>query len=209
MKKFLTFIVAFLTITAINAQNDPNAKKVLDDLSGRLKTYKGVSADFSYSTKDRNGKLKGSVKGNINIKGDQYYIKQGGSEIYSNGSKIWNYDGDGEVTVATVDKTDDKMLTPQKFLSNFYDKDFTYKLVSSTSAYHQIALTPIDKRKNFKSVTVFVDRAKNLVTKAKVIDKADNTIEFVLTNVNTNVSLPDSRFVFNASKYPGVEVINE
>ena len=73
-----------------NAQNDVNAKKVLDGVSAKLKTFKGVTAGFSYSTKDRKNVKKGSVSGQISIKGQQYYIKQGTTEIFCNGAKTGN-----------------------------------------------------------------------------------------------------------------------
>ena len=52
-----------------------------------------------------------------------------------------------------------------------------------------------------------MDKAKGMVTRAQVIDKSDNTVEFKLTNVNTNAALADSKFVFDEKKHPGVEVI--
>lgn len=210
MKKIYFLLIALIGFSGfLNAQNDPNAKKILDDVSAKLKTLKGVTANFSYTTKDRKGALKGSVKGQINIKGDQYYIKEGSTEIYCNGKKVWNYNGEDEVTVADVDNSDEKMLTPQKLLSNFYDKDFTYKLISSSGSAYEIQMAPTDARKNFKEVTVYVDKAKNLILRSKVIDKSDNLIEFSLSNVNINATIPDSRFAFDASKHPGVEVVTQ
>lgn len=195
-------------ITTLNAQNDPNAKKILDGVSAKLKTYKGVTANFVYSTTDKKNIKRGSVAGTISIKGDQYYIKQGNTEIFCNGKQTWNFNGESEVSVAPVDN-DAKTLSPQKLLSDFYDKDFTYKLISSAGQFHQIQLQPVDKRKNFKQVTVFIDKAKSMITKAQVIDKSDNTVEFKLSNVNTGAALPDSKFVFDAKKHPGVEVIEQ
>src|SRR5581483_10987956 len=122
MKKIyllVTLLMGFSGLT--NAQNDPAAKKILDGVSAKIKSLKGVTANFSYTTKDRKGSLKGSVKGQISIKGQEYYIKQGTTEIFCNGSKVWNYNGEDEVTVADVDNDDEKMLSPQKLLSNFYD----------------------------------------------------------------------------------------
>ena len=209
MKKIyvlITFIIGFINITT--GQSNNNAKNILDGVSAKLKTFKGVSANFSYTTKDKKNINRGSVKGQIFIKGQKYYIKQGTTEIFCNGSKIWNFNGDKEVTVADVDN-DAQTLTPQKLLSDFYDKDFTYKLASSVGNYHEIEMIPIDKRKNFKQVNVFIDKAKSLITKAKILDKGDNTIEFSLTAVNTNASLPDTKFVFDTKKYPEVEVINQ
>ncbi len=210
MKKiYAVFLLTIGFAVSIYAQNDPKAKKILDGVSAKLNTLKGVSANFAYTTKDRKNELQGSVKGLINIKGEQYYIKQGSTEIFCNGAKTWNYNGENEVTVTDVDKDDTKTLTPQKLLSNFYDKDFTYTLVSSAGNYHEIKMIPSDQRKNFKQVNVFVDKTKNLITKARVIDKSDNIIEFTLSNIKTNAVIADNKFVFDPSKHPGVEVISE
>lgn len=209
MKKIYLLLLVISFGGVVNAQNDPNAKKVLDEVSAKIKTFKGITANFSYTTKDRNKAVKGSAKGIINIKGQKYYLKQGVTEIFCNGTKVWNYNGEDEVTVADVDNEDNKMLTPQKLLSNFYDKDFTYKLVSSAGTSHEILMYPTDKRKNFKQVTVYVDKTKKMILKAQVIDKSDNIIEFSLTNVNTNATLADSKFVFDAAKHPGVEVVTQ
>ncbi len=192
---------------SVEAQNDASAKKVLDAVSSKLKTFKGISANFSYVSKSRSGKVNNNVAGKIAIKGQKYYIKQGATEIFSDGAKTWNYNGSNEVTVSTPD-ADNQTLTPQKLLSNFYDKDFTYRLVSSTGNFHEIEMMPIDKRKNFQKVNVFVDKTKTMITKARILDKSSNTIEFALNTINTNASIPDNTFVFNKSKYKkNIEVI--
>ncbi|MEO7210040.1 MAG: outer membrane lipoprotein carrier protein LolA [Chitinophagaceae bacterium] len=212
MKKIITslmFISAIIVCNTSFAQNDANAKKVLDKVSSKIKSIPALSASFTYTTTDRNKNKKGTVNGTLYVKGNKYYIKQGGSEIFSNGSKTWNFNGDDEVTVQAVDASDDNAFTPQKFLSNFYDKDFTYTLVSSAGDYYEIQLIPVDKRKNFKQVNIFVNKSKNLVTKARILDKSDNTIEFALSNVNTNATIADSKFVFDASTHPGVEVVSQ
>ncbi|MGI8952186.1 MAG: LolA family protein [Chitinophagaceae bacterium] len=207
-KMYVLFVLSFSLSTLSFAQT--TAKSVLDNVSAKLKTLKGITANFSYTTTDKKGIKRGSVSGQIFIKGQKYYVKQGTTEIYCDGNKTWNYTADSkEVTVADVDEDDSKTLTPQKLLSDFYDKDFTYTLVSSAGNYYEIDMIPVDKRKNFKQVNIFVDKSKNLITKAKVIDKTDNIIQFSLSNINTNAALPDTKFVFDASKYPGVEVISQ
>ncbi len=208
MKKLYYLVVALVMIAgSVEAQNDANAKKVLDAVSSKLKTFKGISANFSYVSKSRSGKVNNNVAGKIAIKGQKYYIKQGATEIFSDGAKTWNYNGNNEVTVSTPD-ADNQTLTPQKLLSNFYDKDFTYRLVSSTGNFHEIEMMPIDKRKNFQKVNVFVDKTKTMITKARILDKSSNTIEFALNTINTNASIPDNTFVFNKSKYKkNIEVI--
>jgi len=208
MKKIVLFFVFAIGLVTISIAQAVNAKSILDKVSNKLKNNTGISANFSYTTKDKKNVVRGSKKGIIYIKGQKYYLKQGSTEIYSDGAKSWNYNGDKEVTVSDIDE-DSKAFTPQKFMSNFYDNDFSYDLVSSAGNYYQIALTPIDKRKNFKLVTVYVDKTKDLVTKAQITDKSDNITEFTLSNINTNANIPDSKFTWDAKSHPGVEVINE
>ena len=208
MKKIYVFIVAMtFMVGAATAQNDPNAKKILDAVSAKLKTFKGVNATFNLISKGRTGKINNNAAGRISIKGKKYYIKQGATEIFSDGNKTWNYNGNDEVTVSSVD-ADDQSLTPQKLLSNFYDNDFTYKLVSSAGNFNEIQLVPIDKRKNYKQINIFVDKSKMMTTKARVLDKSNNRIEFNLKNINTAANIPDNTFVFDKKKYKkNIEVI--
>ncbi|MDB5193105.1 MAG: outer rane lipoprotein carrier protein LolA [Segetibacter sp.] len=207
-KLYILIAVVALFISSAYAQKDPNAKKVLDQVSSKLKTFKGINANFTYVSKSRAGKVNNNVNGNIAIKGQKYYIKQGATEIFSDGRKSWNYNGANEVTVTALD--DDKAMTPQKLLTNFYDNDFTYKLVSSAGAFHEIEMLPTDKRKNFQKVNIFIDKAKMMVTKARILDKSSNTIEFNLSNINTNANIPESAFVFNKAKYKkNIEVIED
>jgi outer membrane lipoprotein-sorting protein len=195
MKKIYFVLIALgMLMTTVNAQSDPNAKKILDAVSSKLKTYGGITSGFSLVSKSRAGKVNNKVAGKVSIKGNKYYIKQGATEIFSDGNKMWNYNGNDEVTVSTVDG-DGQMLSPQKLLTNFYDKDFSYKLVSTKGPFNEIEMVPNDRRKNFQKVNVFVDKGKLMITKAKVVDKSNNTIEFSLNNINTNANIPENTFV--------------
>ncbi len=206
-KIYFLLIALAMTAGSAKAQNDPAAKKILDAVKAKVKTYKGINAGFTLLSKSRSGKINNNVNGKIAVKGNKYYIKDGGKEIFSDGSKTWNYNGDDEVTVTSADAEDNE-LSPQKLLTDFYNKDFTYKLVSSAGNFNEILLTPIDKRKNFQKVNVFVDKTKMMITRAKVVDKSNNTIEFNLKNINTSSDIPDDTFVFNQKKYKkNIEVI--
>lgn len=200
-------VAAALFAVSAKAQNDVSAKKILDAVTAKLKTFKGINANFTLVSKAPSGKINNNVNGKISIKGQKYYIKEGSTEIFSDGNKTWNYNGNDEVTVTDANE-DDQTFSPQKILTNFYDKDFIYKLVSSSGGYNQIQLTPVDKRKNFQKINLFVDKSKMLVTRAKVVDKSSNTIDFNLKNINTSAAIPDNTFVFDQKKYnKNIEVI--
>ncbi len=203
MKKIYILLLAALCITELSFadNNDPNAKKVLDAVSTKFKTFKGITASFALKSVTSKGKDNGTQTGNISIKGQKYLLKQGKTEIICDGVKIYNFDGNKTITISTVEEGG-QTLSPQNLLSNFYDKDFSYKLISSKGSYHEVELIPNDKKKNFQKVNVFIDKNKEMITKAKITDKSNNVIEFSLTNLNTNATLPDNTFIYNRSKYP-------
>ena len=203
-------LVATLLLLGCNlfAQKDPAAKKVLDAVSAKVKTFKGVKADFTIKSVTTKGKPNGTKMGNIFIKGQKYLLKQGKTEIICDSKTIWNFDGAKTITVSPADENN-QTLSPQNLLSNFYDKDFNYKLVNSAGNFFEIELTPLDKRKSFKKVNVFVDKAKNMITKALIIDQSNNKVEFSLNNLNTTSPILDNLFTFDKSKYPkDVEVLD-
>lgn len=202
MKKiYLPFLTLALFVNIAFAQNDPNAKKVLDAVSAKVKSFKGISANFTIKSVSSKGKGNGAKAGTIAIKGQKYTLKQGKNEIICDGTNIYNFDGNKTITKSLLEESN-QTLSPQNLLSNFYDKDFNYKLVSSAGNVNEIELTPIDKRKSFQKVNIFIDKSKSMITKAKVLDKSNNTVEFVLSNLNTAANLPDANFQFVRAKYP-------
>ena len=210
MKKVYILFAALISFQISFAQNnDAKAKKILDDVSAKFKTYKGVTANFTINIFTSKGKPNGVKNGTIYLKGNKYKLKQGKAEIICDGNKTYNYDGNKTITVSGADESN-QTLSPQNLLTNFYDKDFTYKLVSSTGgSFDEIELVPVDKRKNFQKVNVFIDKVKKMITKAKIVDKSNNTIQFSLSNVQYNTVLADKLFVFDKSKYPDdVEVLD-
>ena len=47
------------------------------------------------------------------------------------------------------------------------------------------------------------------MSKATITDKTNAVTEINFSNISLNSSFPDSQFVFDASKHPGVEVVNQ
>lgn len=209
MKKLYSIaLVLVVMLLQVNAQNDPNAKKVLDAVSNTVKAYKTISAGFSIKSVTSRGVNNGTKTGTIVTKGQKYVLKEGKSEILCDGSKTYNYDGSKTITVSSVEESG-QTLSPQKILSGAYDKDFTYRLVATKGNFHEIEMKPLDTRKNFSKVNIFVDKTKNMIARAVILDKGNNTVQVSFTNIVPNKNLADNLFVFNAAKYPkDVEILD-
>ena len=99
MKKiYLPFLALLLFVQSSFAQNDPNAKKVLDAVSAKVKSFKGITANFTIKSVSSKGKDNGAKTGTIAIKGQKYLLKQGKNEIICDGVNIYNFDGNKTIT---------------------------------------------------------------------------------------------------------------
>ncbi|MFI5132590.1 MAG: outer membrane lipoprotein carrier protein LolA [Chitinophagales bacterium] len=210
-----TFIVTALLLTGLSIlaqSNDPAAKKVLDDVSSKFKTYKTVQASFVYKVEDANGKVMSTKTGTIWMKGMKYKVTFGGQEIFSNGSTVWNYDKSAkEVTINNVDGSAGS-ITPQKLFTNFYDQDFLYLLNGEKKiagkTVQEIEMTPTDKSKNFHKVYLQIDKSSKTIYSTKVLEKAGNRYSYTVSSMKTNSAMADNLFVFDKKKYPGVEEVD-
>ncbi|MFT4153036.1 LolA family protein [Parafilimonas sp.] len=206
-RSLLLLFVSGLFFLPAFSQNNTSAEGILDKSAAKVRSAKGINVSFSLTQKDQQNRVVSASKGNMKMKGDKYYINQGGSEIYCNGIQIWNFDGQNEVTVAKVDK-DDNDFSPQQILTGFNKRDFDIKLVSSAGNSYQVGLTPLDKRQSFKQITLYINKSTSLVSRAAVVDKTNSTIEISFNNISLNASFDDNLFVFDAKKHPGIDIIN-
>ena len=213
MRKIVIATALLMTGHSLLAQsNDPAAKKVLDDVSAKFKTYKTVQAGFTYKVEDANGKVMSAKTGTIWMKGTKYKVTFGGQEIFSNGSTVWNYDKSAkEVTINNADASASG-ITPQKLFTNFYDKDFLYLLNGEKKAggktIQEIEMTPTDKSKNFHKVYLQIDKAAKTIYSTKVLEKAGNRYTYTVSSMKTNGAMADNLFTFDKKKYPGVEEVD-
>jgi outer membrane lipoprotein carrier protein len=218
MKKIIITALVLCCFTGAGAQNnsigknDPDAKKVLDQVSTKMKSFKSIQADFTLQIQNAAGKVEGSKKGTVYVKGQQYHISVTGQEIFCDGKNTWTYDkSTNEVTINKVDPAI-KTITPERFFTDFYDKDFLYKLngdvKQGTKSLQEIELTPVDKTKNFYKVYLYVDKNTKMIYSLKSLEKNGTQDIITVNKLNGNTMISEDLFVFNKAKYPGVEEVD-
>jgi len=193
--------------------NDPEAKKVLDGLSAKLKSFKAVQANFTLKVEDSKGKLQGTKSGIVYIKGTKYHLSiVGGQDVFSDGKDTWTYDkSSNEVTINKSDPST-QTISPDKIFTNFYDKDFLYKLNGESKlgvrVVQEVELTPVDKTKNFFKALLYIDKVQHTLVKVKWFDKSGNRYSLETSKLNGNAPLTDAQLVYNKAKYPGAEEVD-
>ena len=218
MKNIFNILILLISFLSSQCQpkgggnNDPAAKKILDAVSTKFKSFKSVQSSFSLKIENNAGKTLGAKSGMIYMKGVKYRISLTGQEIFCDGSNISTYDkSTNELTITKIDPSVNS-ITPQKIFTNFYDKDFLYKLNGDTKVgtkmVQQVELTPTDKSKPFFKVLLNIDKRNQAISSTKIFEKSGNVYLYEISNMNTSTLVSDAQFLFDTKKYPGVEVVD-
>lgn len=219
MKRIFT-LLSFVSFTLLASaqkstnptKSDPDAKKLLDAVSAKFKTYASPQASFTYKVENAQGKALSTKKGTVTMKGNKFKVSMDGMEIFSDGKTVWNYDKSAnEVTINNLNEGGSGM-TPQKIFTNFYDKDFYYKLNGTKKeagkTLAEVELTPTDKTRPYHKVYVLVDKATNTIYSARFLEKSGSRYSYTVNTLKGSSVAADGDFVFNKTKYPGVEVVD-
>jgi outer membrane lipoprotein-sorting protein len=222
MKKLLLF--ALLTITTINfafAQKDAAAKKILNQVSAKYKSYDVVKTDFSFTyenpqanTKDtQTGTLISRSKANkfkvtIYNPEDKAVVDQ---EIISDGKSQWTYiKKDKEVELSDVDHSPESINPAQLF--TIYEHGYKYIYNGDERVDGKLCqiidLTPEDAKATFFKVRLSIDKAKKQIESALIFDKNGSRYTYIIRSFTPNVKVPESIFTFDKKDHPGVELVD-
>lgn len=203
MKKIITLIALLLISFGVQAQNSDKAKKLLDEVSGKIKGYNNISLDFTY----QNGSQEG--KGKATIQGEKYTVDFMGITQIFDGSKIYIINpNDEEVTVAS--NSEDQGISIAGLLT-FYQNGYTYiwdktqNMGGKTIQY--IKLIPTNNR-DVKEIYLGIDtQTKHIYNRTDVFKNGSKVI-ITVNSFKTNQALSKNHFTFTKSKYPNYYINN-
>ncbi len=213
--KRVILIVAVLLITTFSwAQQDKKAKRILDKVSENTRSFSTISADFSFSLINEEMEIDERNDGSIKIKGQKYCVELPdiGITVFSDGTTLWNYMKDGnQVTVSNVEDEGSELMDPSAIFS-IYEKGFDSKFVNEKKAggktVYQIDLFPDSDEHDVTKITLLIDKKTMMIHSAKLYGTDGNLYGIEVKKLESNKDFPDSEFVFDASKYGDVEIID-
>jgi outer membrane lipoprotein-sorting protein len=211
MKRISILILAMFLFQGINAQGDKKAKDILTGVSAKYKSYKSMRAEFSYTLENPQAKIKETQAGSIILSGAKYRLAIAGQEIICDGKTIWTYMKEAkEVQVNDVDPSAEGIKPSEIF--TMYEKGFLYKFVDEKKVAGKIQqnleLTPTDKSKEFFKIKLTIDKASKQIVKSVIFDKNGNRYTYAIKTFTPNYAVNASSFMFDAKKFPGVEVVD-
>jgi outer membrane lipoprotein-sorting protein len=216
MKNKITLLVflfiAFASVSVF-AQKDPKAKTVLDGVSQKYKSLKGLQASFEFTYGESADIVSKSQKGEIAIKGEKYHLKLPEQEIFNNGKTVWTYIESGnykEVTINNASEMEEE-LTPSSVYT-IYQKGYDYWLIGEKNVkgviIQEIELASNNSNSPFKRVKLFIDKNKKDLIGWEIYDDQGGVFKYKFNSINTEVNLPDAYFTFNPQEYGKVEIID-
>lgn len=212
MKK-LFFILLTLTITSATfAQDAAKAKKLLNEVSEKVKSYDNIVIDFKYALVNKKENVNQDTRGDVTLNGNQYSLNLMGTTRIFDGKKIYTIvPEDEEVTISKHSAEDDGDITPSKMLT-FYEKGYTYKwdIIQDVKGrkIQYIQLKPMDSKAEIKDILLGIDTQTKHIY--KLIQRQANGTEITITinSMKTNQPIPASLFTFDASKYKNFYINN-
>ena len=205
MNKFVSIVLLFLVTLTTNAQ-DKKAKDLLDQVTAKIKSYTNITIDFKYTLNNAKENINKESKGNVIIQDNKYVLNfMGVTKIYDGKKSYTIVPEDEEVTVSSLNDSDDKAITPSKMLT-FFNSGYKYvwDILQDVKGrkIQYIKLTPTNVKDQRKEILLGIDsQTKNIYN---VIETGKNGTRTTLTvnSFKTNQPLSKNQFTFAVSKYP-------
>lgn len=198
----LAFLGLFFSLSnGLLAQNEQQAKKVLDKASSVIKATEGASAQFKIS--GANG-FKNS--GTIIIKNNMFHINTSQAMIWFNGKTQWTYlKANNEVNVSTPNASKQAIMNPYAFI-NMYKHGYKLSMKKTTGNIHQVHLISTSSKASIKEMTISLNKVSSVISSAKILHNG-NWLTINISNFKSK-KVSDATFIFNSKDFPSAEVID-
>jgi len=206
----ITLLLACMALLAA-AQNDPQAKAILDKAAAEFKKNKAVEIDFTLEMENKAEDIHENHPGKAFMKGNFYRLDLMDVENYYDGKNIYTYMPEvQEVNIKNPSDEEEEFLNPTT-LFDIHNQGFSQKLVSNTNGIAYIELFPTAQKqgKNFSKIGVWVKTAHSSIQKVTSFGKDGNNVTVNIQSIRPLDPLPgDAFFKFDTAKHPDVEVID-
>ena len=207
----LSCMIILTVLGSVQAQYDPEAKRILDAMAAKYKKIPAFEVKFTTRLENPFEGISEEFGGEITVKGEMFRLLTGEQLIINNGKTVWAYLE--EVNEATVDNyhPDEETISPTHIYTAYQD-GFKY-VINGTKTYKKqvydvIDLIPEDKEKVFFKVRLVISKKNNTLKTWTIFEKTGNRYTYLINSFKPMPQLANSYFEFDAKKHPNVEVVD-
>jgi len=205
MNKLLSIALLLLVSFTSQAQ-DKKAKDLLDQVTAKIKSYNNISIDFKYSLNNAKENINKESKGNLLLEGNKYVLNfMGVTKIFDGKKSYTIVPEDEEITISSLNDSDEKAITPSKMLTFFNTGyKFTWDILQDVKGrkIQYIKLIPVSAKDQRKEILLGIDSQTKNIYNVIEIGKNGTKTTLTVNSFKTNQPLSKNQFTFVASKYP-------
>jgi outer membrane lipoprotein carrier protein len=195
---------------AQSSVNDPRAESILEAVSKKYKSIGAFHSSFIY-TLESSADAKESYTGDLTVKGAKYRLKMGGQEIINNGTTVWTYLKESNEVNITNHEADDDEISPSKIFT-VYKKGYKYAFNDDVRekgiTYEVVDLIPENRNSQIFKIRLFIIKKDKTIKNMRVFEKSGNRSFYTITKFDPDDTIDEKPFIFEKSKYKGIEVID-
>ena len=207
MRKSIVFLFFTLTTTfSLQSQNTEAAKKLLDEVSAKIASFKTMTFDFDYVLENRQENIKQETNGSVTVSGDRYKLLFLGAEQLYDGEKTYTIVPENEeITIETKDEAEDVGINPSKLLY-FYKEGYAFQWDIKQNVIGRniqfIKLIPMDENKDINYLLLGIDTIKKTIYRLIEIGSNQTRTTLTISNFIPDVKLAANFFTFDPALYP-------
>jgi outer membrane lipoprotein-sorting protein len=188
------------------AQNTEAAKKLLDEVSAKIASFKTMTFDFDYVLENRQENIKQETNGSVTVSGDRYKLLFLGAEQLYDGEKTYTIVPENEeITIETKDEAEDVGINPSKLLY-FYKEGYAFQWDIKQNVMGRniqfIKLIPMDENKDINYLLLGIDTIKKTIYRLIEIGFNQTRTTLTISNFIPDVKLAANFFTFDPALYP-------
>lgn len=199
-----SIVVLIISIFSLQAQNNTDAEKVIDNLLNTAKTS-AIKTNFNLSVTKKNAVNSQSGSGTFTLKGNKFVLEMEGMKAWFDGKTQWAYmEQSNEVSITEPTEAELAQTNPMAILLGYKAKCIVRFSKTKSSQNHIVEMIPKLKNSDFIKIEVQVNKNSGNLVSIKLTDKKNTSTLLTLTNYHKGVKLSDDVFVFNKAKFKGV-----
>lgn len=190
---------------------DPKAKSLLDKAVAVMENKKGMDIQFTIEVLNMRNNKTESFDGSALLKGEKFKLSLRGVDTYFDGqTQAVHMTKEKEVTISTPDKDDLKDLNPLLLMKS-YKTDYKMRYIGADNyegkLCEEVELYPNDLNSDYSIIHLMFEKKSMLLQNITLRGKGGIHTHFKVNKISQK-ELSDTEFVFDAKKYPNVEVVD-
>lgn len=205
MKNILLLTLTFITFFAAFSQNEIAAKKLLDEVSSKMKSYDNIYIAFDYVLENEEADVEQVFNGDVILQGEQYVVNLFDTTIIFDGEYSYTVIPENEeVNIVKPDAENNESISPSSLLT-FYKNGYTFsygkKEKINGKQIQYVDLVPIDTNSDVISVQVGIEKQKLHLYSVREIGNNETNTTITINELKINQKLDKNTFRFDEQKY--------